>query len=248
MHLILIDGNHKLIRWRLVCHGGIDGFSRMIVYLKCSNNNRALTVYELFLVAIERFGLPSRIRSDFGGENHVVAQHMIHHRGHDRGSMLTGSSTHNQRIERLWVDMYRSVTLLYYRLFYHLEQQGLLDVLNEVHLYALHYVYIPRINESLKQFQEGWNHHGIRTAHHLSPQQLFVQGSLRLRSSGMVAMDFFDRVSDNYGVSVDDPVPLEEVESVTVPDGRFSLQANELSQLHSNVNPLHESENYGIDV
>ena len=27
-----IDGHHKLIRWRFVVHGGIDGFSRTIVY------------------------------------------------------------------------------------------------------------------------------------------------------------------------------------------------------------------------
>ena len=31
-----IDGHHKLIRWKLVTHGGIDGYSRLIVYLKCS--------------------------------------------------------------------------------------------------------------------------------------------------------------------------------------------------------------------
>lgn len=31
-----IDGHHKLIRWRFVTHGGIDGFSRTIVYLRCS--------------------------------------------------------------------------------------------------------------------------------------------------------------------------------------------------------------------
>jgi hypothetical protein len=28
-----VDTNHKLIRWRLVIVGGIDGFSRMIMYL-----------------------------------------------------------------------------------------------------------------------------------------------------------------------------------------------------------------------
>ena len=27
-----IDGNHKLIRWRFVVHGGIDGFSRRVVF------------------------------------------------------------------------------------------------------------------------------------------------------------------------------------------------------------------------
>jgi len=39
-----IDGNHKLIRWRFVIHGGIDGYSRLIVYLKCADNDRALTI------------------------------------------------------------------------------------------------------------------------------------------------------------------------------------------------------------
>ncbi|KAF7653786.1 hypothetical protein LDENG_00078580 [Lucifuga dentata] len=34
-----IDGNHKLIRWRIVIHGGIDGFSHLIVYLNASTNN-----------------------------------------------------------------------------------------------------------------------------------------------------------------------------------------------------------------
>jgi hypothetical protein len=34
-----LDGNHKLIRWRLVVHGGVDGYSRLPVYLHCSNNN-----------------------------------------------------------------------------------------------------------------------------------------------------------------------------------------------------------------
>ncbi len=44
-----IDGNHKLIQpCRLVIHGGIDGFSHMVVYLKASGNNRAETVLSSF--------------------------------------------------------------------------------------------------------------------------------------------------------------------------------------------------------
>ena len=116
------------------------------MYLQCCGNNQASTVYMLFLKAIESSGLPSRVRSDLGGENYKVAQHMLRYRGTDRGSMITGSSTHNQRIERLWVDMHRSVTRLFYNLFYFLEQHDLLDPLNECHLFALQYIYIPRIN------------------------------------------------------------------------------------------------------
>ena len=58
----------------MVVHGGIDGYSRMIVYLSSSTNNRALTVYSLFRKATEEYGIPSRVRSDKGGENVLVCQ------------------------------------------------------------------------------------------------------------------------------------------------------------------------------
>ena len=59
-----IDGLHCLIRWRFVIHGGIDGFSRRIVYLKASTNNRSETVLQLFMKAVNECGWPSRVRSD----------------------------------------------------------------------------------------------------------------------------------------------------------------------------------------
>lgn len=64
-----IDGHHKLIRWRFVTHGGIDGYSRSIVYLHCSTSNKASTVLSQFSTAVVRHGLPDRVRSDLGGEN-----------------------------------------------------------------------------------------------------------------------------------------------------------------------------------
>ena len=63
---IVVDGHHKLIRWRFVTHAGIDGYSRMVVFLKCVTNNRADTVYDAFLEAARQYGLPSRVRCDQG--------------------------------------------------------------------------------------------------------------------------------------------------------------------------------------
>ena len=97
-----IDGHHSLVSWGFVIHGCIDGYSRMIIYLHCASNNRSETVGELFQQGIHKFGLPSRVRTDCGGENVLVWEIMEHSRGINRGSALRGTSTQNQRIERLW--------------------------------------------------------------------------------------------------------------------------------------------------
>ncbi len=220
----------------------------MITYLHCSTNNRASTVFQLFLEAIRKYGLPSRVRSDEGLENIRVAEYMLEHRGSERRSFITGQSTHNQRIERLWRDVHRCVTQLYYRLFYHLEDRGLLDPLNDIHLYALHYVYLPRINDTLKGFVGGWNNHKIRTAGHKTPNQLFVEGSLQLHRSGIAALDFLDPVDETYGVS-DDGIALgEDTEGVEVPQSDLFLQQNHYAELRRTVIPRAQSNLYGIEL
>ncbi|KTF88315.1 hypothetical protein cypCar_00038673 [Cyprinus carpio] len=42
-------------RWRIVIHGGIDGYSRLIVFLRASNNDCSSTVMSYFLNAMASF-------------------------------------------------------------------------------------------------------------------------------------------------------------------------------------------------
>ena len=89
--LLHLDGNHKLIKWRLVVHGCIDGFTHMITFWKCSNNNRFDTVLQCFINASSEYGLPSRVRTDHNGKNVRVWKYMEEVRGHVRGSYIAGS-------------------------------------------------------------------------------------------------------------------------------------------------------------
>ena len=59
-------------------HAGVDGYSRLLVFIRCSTNNRAETVLNLFLSGVSHYGLPSRVRTDKGGEN--VRMDQLHNR------------------------------------------------------------------------------------------------------------------------------------------------------------------------
>ena len=121
-----------------------------------------------------------------------------------------------------------------------MESQGTLDPVSERDLFALHYVFLPRINKSLCAFQEGWNHHGIRTEHNKTPNQLFTFGALQLQQSGLVAME---QVSD-YGV-IEDGLATDEntTEGVPIPISTVELSEEQFQQLQNLVNALSESMN-----
>ena len=230
----------------MVIHGGIDGFSRFVVFLNCSTNNTSDTVIQLFKAAVREYGLPLQVRSDHGGENvkvcnydvmlnyiksHLffvllfglqVAHYMIQNSVHEN-PMLTGSSTHNQRIERLWRDVYRCVVGVYHQLFYFLEESGRLNPLSEIDLYCLHLVYLPKINEALATFVDGWNRHSLSSEHNLTPLQLFETGLIMNGNPNNSVLVDSDTQQDE---STHDPP------SVEVPPTVFSINTEQITHLN----------------
>ncbi|XP_014671670.1 PREDICTED: uncharacterized protein LOC106812336 isoform X3 [Priapulus caudatus] len=238
-----IDGNHKLIRWRIVIHGGIDGYSRKLMFLKASNNNRALTVLQGFEEAVLQFGVPSRIRTDKGGENRLIAEYMLRHRGTGRGSHIAGRSVHNQRIERLWRDLFVGATSFYWNLFHRMESSGILDPLNDIHLWALHYVFTPRIQNHLTLFKEAWDNHPLRTAKNHTPNQLWIQGRLIQCNAEVLT----EETAQMYGVDWSAPAVHDTcMSAVEVPETPAFTELS-TAVLHR-VNPLAESCNFGRDL
>ena len=241
-----LDGHHKMIRWGLVIHGAIDGFSRVITYLHCASNNWAETVLDCFTKATRDYGVPSRVRTDHGGENVEVWRFMEENRGTGRGSFIAGKSVHNTRIERLWRDVYQSISASYVSVFNELENDGALNIENKTDLFALHYIFVPRINESLCAFQEAWNNHSLSTENHLTPIQLYTaysQGS-----------SLFDEEIDHDGepnsVNSDDDgdvnsYDVEDSDTIIVPQVRIPLSEGSLEDLAATVNPLQQVNDFG---
>ncbi|XP_046873675.1 uncharacterized protein LOC124466058 [Hypomesus transpacificus] len=173
-----IDGHMRLIRWGFVTHAGIDGRSRVITFLRCSTNNTATTVLSHFVRATCQYGVPSRVRSDCGGENTLVALLMTLLNGQGRGSHITGRSVHNQRVERHWRDVFIQVIHSFYNLFYSFEEDLILDPNDHIHRFSLHKTYLPEIQNRLDCFRVAWNSHSLRTEHNCTPNQIWMDGML----------------------------------------------------------------------
>lgn len=159
---------------------------------------------------------------------------MVSYRGPDRGSHIAGSSVRNQRIERLWRDVYRCVCSTFHEVFYFLEGRRLLDPDSDNDVFVLHCIFLPIIEHQLLSFSEAWNLHAVRTERHWTPRKMWINGMIAVDHRGQTAvrdvMDGNEHNIDEFGVDYDPPSAEEQVNTVHVPETVCSLTADQHQQ------------------
>ena len=151
--------------------------SFQVSHLGAQTDNYAKTTLNYFFQSVKEYAVPGRVCVDGGREFNHIKTFMNELDGSRR--CIRGKSVHNNRIEWLWHDVSTKVLLRYYTLFYHMKSHSIFNVENDVHLFALHFVFEGRINRNLSIWREAHNNHRLRTAKNCTPLQLWFGGIIR---------------------------------------------------------------------
>ena len=218
-------------------HAGVDGYSRLITFIRCANNNLASTVLEAFLQGVSVYGLPEAVRSDHGSENVDVWKHMLSMH-QDPSCIIKGSSVHNERFERMWRDVTRNVSSSFIATFHELEAEEILNPDNEVDIFCLQVVFLPCVNKRLAEFQGSWNNHSLSTEGNMSPLQLCILGlisSNQPANPASTGSPSFTSVNSNF----------DDLDSVEVPCNKFEPCNDLIGVVQSAVDPTAQADNDG---
>ena len=115
-----------------------------------------------------------------------------------------------------------------------------------MHLFCIHLVYIPLIDNAINQFIGQCNNHPLSTQCNFSRNQLWIQGMLHFRNSGYQAVTdvtISKAVNfDHYGIDEEGPVhDLQSDYAVLVPDTITIMTHNQELSLQEGRNAVFQT-------
>ena len=126
-----------------------------------------------------------------------------------------------------------------------------LDPSNELDVWLLQQVYIPRSNSDLQMFRGQWNNHGLSTEKGKSPLQLFVLGMLKNSNNELTAVnDVFN--SDGQRQENVDVVTPDNVQSalghtrVDLPVLTCPLPVQQQQEVKDYISTLQDNQDHGM--
>ncbi len=145
---------------------------------------------------------------------------------------------------RWWRDVFRCVTVIFYYIFYAMEESGLLLLENPIHVFTCHLVFLPRINNCLKEFKEMYNEHKLRTEQNWSPNKIWFNGMAN-PNNPLSVRQLDDDVNEEDPSA---PFPESEDNNVIVELPDVVHERELVVYVNSQIDVSRPSEEMGIDV
>eukprot|EP00794_Sanderia_malayensis_P011574 gene11574-12767_t len=158
-----IDGYDKLKPWGFPIHGGIDGFSRRMLWLNVTRSNSSPdNIALMFLRTVEENkGCPVELVTDLGTENGIAAAIQSFFRDNPDAHRYV-PSPRNQRIEGWWSYFSKHCSRWWINFFNDLQSRGIIDISLELSKECSWFSFSNLIQRHLNMVVEHWNTHTIQ--------------------------------------------------------------------------------------
>lgn len=129
-----------------------------------------------------------------------------------------------------------------------MEEHGVLDSLNELHLFCLHYIYLPQIQRAAREFQNQWNNHGLSTQGGQTPLQLWQKGIVNNAGIHNPTMNGIWDIDSDLGADNTSLSELQTNNAVVVPSINITVGERTMDTLQQTFDPFEEDGNHGIHL
>ncbi|XP_062864455.1 uncharacterized protein LOC134326193 [Trichomycterus rosablanca] len=148
-------------------------------------------------------------------------------------------------IERLWRDVWTAVTSVYYDVLHYLEEGNYLDIADQTHLFCCHYTFVPRLQDDLDIFRDGWDNHPLRTEGNMTPNQLWAIGHVYKPVQEPQNEEVLDIPEIDWESS---GLPHIRNAGIHVPATGCPLTAEQFTALRDFIDPRATSQSRGADI